>query len=300
MNTRKHYFTLALAFSLIIGGSVAVLAQNQKKKEIIEINNENDDVVMTWNKTTPESEMNDDVKALKKYGVTINYSDVKRNANIEITGIKVSYEDEKGNKGELKLNQQSPISTINFYKSGNEIGFGTPSNSNPMNSFSFGGAPNGSAVKIFGFHDEDGNPSTESFRFNFSDKNESPKSTKKSKIIIKKLNKKDLVIEDGEVISGKDDYSAEEIEKIKKEYEMNTEDIEKSETNPLSEFDLRNEKGIQDFKKKIKKIIGSVDSETDATSELAKAKEEMIKAKEELEKARIALEKATPTQSKKK
>ena len=66
---------------------------------------------------------------------------------------------------------------------------------------------------------------------------------------------------------------------------MNSEDIEKSETNPLGEFDLRNEKGIQDFKKKIKKIIGSVDSETDATSELAKAKEEMIKAKEELEKA---------------
>jgi hypothetical protein len=169
-----------------------------------------------------------------------------------------------------------------------------------MNSFSFGGAPNGSALKIFGFHDEDGNPSTESFRFNFSDKNESPKSTKKSKIIIKKPNKKDLIIEDGEVISGKDDYSAEEIEKIKKESEMNSEDIEKSETNPLGEFDLRNEKGIQDFKKKIKKIIASVDSETDVTSELAKAKEEMIKAKEELEKARIALEKATQSKSKKK
>jgi hypothetical protein len=300
MNTRKHYFTLALAFSLIIGGSVAVLAQKHKKKEIIEINNENDDVVMTWNKTTPESEMNDDVKALKKYGVIINYSDVKRNANKEITGLKVSYEDEKGNKGELKLNQQSPISTINFYKSDNEIGFGTPSNSNPMNSFSFGGAPNGSAVKIFGFHDEDGNPSTENFRFNFSDKKGLPKSTRKSKIIIKKSNKKDLVIEDGEIISGKDDYSAEEIEKIKKEYQMNTEDIEKSETNPLGEFDLRNEKGIQDFKKKIKKIIGSVDSETDSKSELAQAKEEMIKAKEELEKARIALEKATQSKSKKK
>jgi hypothetical protein len=300
MNTRKHYFTLALAFDLIIGGSVAVLAQNQKKKEIIEINNENDDVVMTWNKTTPESEMNEDVKALKKYGVTINYSDVKRNSNKEITGLKVGYEDEKGNKGELKLNQQAPISTINFYKSGNEIGFGTPSNSNPMNSFSFGGTPNGSALKIFGFHDEDGNPSTESFRFNFSDKNESPKSTKKSKIIIKKPNKKDLIIEDGEVISGKDDYSEDEIEKIKKESEMNSEDIEKSETNPLGEFDLRNEKGIQDFKKKIKKIIASVDSETDVTSELAKAKEEMIKAKEELEKARIALEKATQSKSKKK
>lgn len=300
MNTRKHYFTLALAFSLIIGGSIAVLAQNQKKKEIIEINNENDDVVMTWNKTTPESEMNDDVKALKKYGVTINYSDVKRNANKEITGLKVSYEDEKGNKGELKLNQQSPISTINFYKSGNEIGFGTPSNSNPMNSFSFSGVPNGSAVKIFGFHDEDGNPSTENFRFNFSDKKEAPKSMRKSKIIIKKPNKKDLIIEDGEIIAGEDDYSEEEIEKIKKESKITTEDVEKNETNPLGEFDLRNEKGIQEFKKKIKKIIGSDDLDSDEKSELVKAKEEMIKAKEELEKARIALEKATQSKSKKK
>ena len=237
---------------------------------------------------------------LKKYGVTINYSDVKRNTKNEITGLKVSYEDEKGNKGELKLNQQSPISTINFYKSGNEIGFGTPSNSNPMNSFSFSGVPNGSAVKIFGFHDEDGNPSTENFRFNFSDKNDAPKSTKKSKIVIKKPNKKDLIIEDGEVISGKDDYSAEEIEKIKKEYAIDSEDVENTKEDQLGVFDLRNDKGVQEFKKKIKKIISSSDSDTDSTSELAKAKEEMIKAKEELEKARIALEKATPTQSKKK
>jgi hypothetical protein len=200
----------------------------------------------------------------------------------------------------LKLNQQAPISTINFYKSGNEIGFGTPSNSNPMNSFSFSGAPNGSAVKILGFHDEDGNPSTENFRFNFTDKNKGPKSSMKSKIVIKKSNKKDLIIEDGEVISGKDDYSAEEIEKIKKEYEIDSEDVENTKEDQLGVFDLRNDKGVQEFKKKIKKIISSSDSDADSTSELAKAKEEMIKAKEELEKARIALEKATPTQSKKK
>jgi hypothetical protein len=300
MNTRKHYFTLALAFSLIIGDSFSILAQNQKKKEIIEINNENDDVVMTWNKTTPESEMNEDVKALKKYGVTINYSDVKRNAKNEITGLKVSYEDEKGNKGELKLNQQSPISTINFYKSGNEIGFGTPSNSNGTGNFFFNGVPNGKMLQQFGFHDEDGNPSTDNFQFNFSDKNDTPKTSRKTKIVIKKPNKKDLIIEDGEVISGSDDYTAEEIEKIKKDSEIASDNIGNKDVNPLGEFDLRNEKGIQDFKKKIKKIISSSDSDADSTSELAKAKEEMIKAKEELEKARIALEKATPTQSKKK
>ena len=94
--------------------------------------------------------------------------------------------------------------------------------------------------------------------------------------------------------------TAASIEKIKKESEITTEDVEKNETNPLGEFDLRNEKGIQEFKKKIKKIIGSDDSDSDEKSELAQAKEEMIKAKEELEKARIALEKATQSKSKKK
>ena len=300
MNFQKQYLTLALAFSLIIGGSVSILAQNQKKRELIEINNDNNDVIMTWNKTTPESEMNDDVKALKKYGVTINYSDVKRNAKNEITGLKLSYEDEKGNKGELKLNQQSPISTINFYKSGNEIGFGYPASSNGMGNFFFNGVPNGEALKQFGFHDEDGNPSTENFRFNFSDKNDAPKSTKKSKIVIKKPNKKDLIIEDGEVISGKDDYTTEEIEKIKKDSEISSDSFRTTEANPLGEFDLRNEKGIQDFKKKIKKMMHSEDTDTDEKSELAKAKDEMIKAKEELEKARIALEETNHSKSKKK
>lgn len=300
MNTRKHYFTLALAFSLIIGGSVSILAQNQKKRELIEINNENNDVVMTWNKTTPESEMNDDVKALKEYGVTINYSDVKRNDKNEITGLKVSYEDKNGNKGELKLNQQSPISTINFYKSGNEIGFGTPENSNGMENLFLNGTPNRKMLKQFGFHDEEGNPSTDNFSFSFTDKNKSPKYTTKSRIIVKKPNKKDLIIEDGIVISGAEDYSEEEIKNFKKDAPKNPNIFDNSDLSELGEFDLRNENGVKEFKKKIKKMINSEDSDTNEKSELAKAKDEMIKAKEELEKARIALEKATQSKSKKK
>ena len=300
MNTKKQYLTLALALTLIVGGSVSIWAQNKKKQDPIAINGTSKDVVMTWNKTTPESEMNDDVKALKKYGVTINYSDVKRNVKNEITGLKVSYEDEKGNRGELKLNQQSPISTISFYKAGSEIGFGTPANSNGMENFFFNGVPNGKMLQQFGFHDEDGNPSTDNFQFNFSDNNDAPKSNRKSKIVIKKPNKKDLIIEDGEVISGADDYTAEEIEKIKKDSDITSDDFRNKDANPLGEFDLRNEKGVQEFKKKIKKIISSDETDTDEKSELAKAKEEMIKAKEELEKARIALEKANKIQAKKK
>ena len=44
MNIKKQYFTLALAFTLIIGGSVAVLAQNKKNQDRLEINNTLDDL----------------------------------------------------------------------------------------------------------------------------------------------------------------------------------------------------------------------------------------------------------------
>ena len=155
-------------------------------------------------------------------------------------------------------------------------------------------------MKQFGFHDEDGNPSSENFRFNFSDKNDSPKSTKKSKIVIKKPNKKDLIIEDGIVISGAEDYSEEEIKKLKKDADDSPNIFDNSDLSELDEFDLRNENGVKEFKNKIKKMMRSEDSDADEKSELAKAKDEMIKAKEELEKARIALEKATQSKFKKK
>jgi hypothetical protein len=109
-----------------------------------------------------------------------------------------------------------------------------------------------------------------------------------------------LIIEDGEVISGADDYTSDEIEKIKKDSEIASDNFGNKEVNPLGEFDLRNEKGVQEFKKKIKKIISSNETDTDEKSELAKAKDEMIKAKEELEKARITLEQANKIIAKKK
>jgi hypothetical protein len=285
MKCTKYLFSLALAYFLIFGDCVPVLAQNENKKDALHRTNALDNVVMTWNKNTPESEMNEDVNALKKYGVSINFSDVKRNSKNEITGLKVSYEDENGNKGNMEINHQMPISTITFYKTGNQIGFGTP-NENPL-----------TQLKLM---DEDGNPVSEFFGNNYFDREKTPKSSTKSKIIIKKPNKSDLIIENGEVISGKEDYTPDEIEKIKKEAQINSNLLGNSELDQVKEFDLRDEKGVREFMEKIKRRIPFNENEVDEKSALAAAKEELIKAKEELEKARLALEKVTEKKTKKK
>jgi hypothetical protein len=257
-----------------------------------------DDIVMTWKKDTPEQEMKDDCKALAEKGITIKYSDVKRNSKEEITGIHVEYSDRKGNKGNLEYDNQNPIGTITFYKNGDEIGFGTPYQNN------FGLA---NAEGLFDFSNpqellkqfQQGNSNSKSYSFSFPEEGEVYGQTK-SRIEIQKKGKKPLVIEDGKVIEGGDDYSAEELDKIKSENKVEqfgfSDDEGKS-----NEFDFRNQKGLDEFKKQMKKIKIKIDadksesfmSDFDQTKEdMIKAKEEMIKAREELEKTKKELEKS--------
>jgi len=93
---------------------------------------------MTWNKNTPETEMNDDIKALSEHGVTLSYADIKRNSKGEITGIKVTYSAKDGSNGSLVLDNTKPISTIKFYKQEDEMGFGEPANTDFMNGLAMG------------------------------------------------------------------------------------------------------------------------------------------------------------------
>ena len=176
--------------------------------------NSKDDVVMTWDKNTPETEMNDDVKALSKKGITIKYSNIKRNSQNEITAIKVEYVDRKGNKGNLEYNNQNPISQIVFFKQNDAIGFGQASNGDSMfvnNPFMNGFANADDIMKQFNINPND----KDSHSFNFSLPNNGQMNGKsKSRIEIQKDGKKPLIIEDGVVIEGADDYSPEEIEKL--------------------------------------------------------------------------------------
>lgn len=180
---------------------------SQEKKSIVKQNMGDDNIFMTWNKSTLEQEMKDDIKALGEHGVTIAYSNVKRNDKQEISAIKVEYADKNGSKGAMELGNQKPINTINFYKQGDEVGFGQPSNNDVI----VGNFPNRqNFMKQFNFGNGDEN--SKSFDFTFPN---SSVGGGNSKIIIQNDGKKPLIIEDAKVVEGRDDCTPEEIEKIK-------------------------------------------------------------------------------------
>ena len=267
---KKTAFVILFLFSLV---SLATKTVAQDKKMEWNRNDTSTSIVMTWNKNTPESEMNDDIKALKEHGVNIKYSNVKRNGANEITAIKVSFSDENGNKGELNLDYKKAINDISIYKIGDDVGFGAPAKSM---AFDFAGLDGGEMLKNFKFDDLDGN--SKSFSFTFPDKG---MIEKKSRIIIKDPKKKELIIEDGKIIEGGDDYTPEELEKIQNEHRLKP-------NSDLDLFDLRDEEGMKNFKNQFQNLLpksNAVDELNAAKEELNKAKEELIKAREELERA---------------
>ena len=61
--------------------------------------------------------MKKDAKIAKeKFGVTLKYSKVKRNKKGEITGIKIEYKDENGQKGMAQFDSDEPIKRYIFIK----------------------------------------------------------------------------------------------------------------------------------------------------------------------------------------
>ncbi|WP_396166843.1 coiled-coil domain-containing protein [Flavobacterium sp.] len=292
MFPNKNYWNYSFLLAMIL----PVFSFAQSDKYVLTDNNiHKDDIVMTWKKNTPEQEMKDDCKALSEKGITIKYSDIKRNSKEEITGIRVEYSDRKGNKGNLEYDNQKPIGTITFYKNGEEVGFGEPNNSNGIasNDFMNGFSNPQELLKQFQLGNDKDN--SQSFSFSFPKDGESFGQSK-SRIQIQKDGKKPLVIEDGKVIEGGEDYSPEELDKIKSENKVEHFGFSNEDGNS-NEFDFRNQEGLDNFKKEMNKLMpNSLDkskSEMDSTKEeMLKAKEEMIKAKDELEKARKELEKS--------
>lgn len=274
-----------------------------QKSKLLTQNNDNNSVVMTWNKDTPESEMQDDIKALRKNNeVTIEYSKLKRNDKNEIIALRIDYKDNDGNSGSQEYNGKSPIDGIRFHKDAYGIGFGENQQNMGMafNNFDFGDLQKqfGNQIQI------DTLGTNKNFSFNFNDEGDSPKINKKSKIIIQKNGKKPLIIEDGKVIEGKDDYSKEEIEKIQNENKMNSGEGNLNFNFNGNDMDLGNLKEqMEKMQRQLQQIMPNVDenskletpkSNNDAPSreELKKTKDEMLKAKDEMEQAKKELQKA--------
>ena len=292
---RNFAFVLPALVAFLFNQNVALAQQNP-----FSWNNQanSDDIVMTWNKNTPESEMKDDIKALGEKGITIKYSGVKRNSKEEITAIKVEYSDRKGNKGKMELDNANPIATIKFFKQGDTVGFGEPSNGNDFfagNPMMGGFAGADDIMKRFNFG---GDKNSQSYSFSFP---ENPNfGDSETRIMIQKDGKKPLVFRNGEVVEGGDDYTPEEIEEIRKNSK-----IEFSGTPGTNlgekQFDFRSNEGLENFKKQMEEMKSSFGGSKENSNlektkeEIQKAKEEMVKAKEELEKARKEIEKSKTT-----
>lgn len=289
MSRNRNLMKLAFALTLLF--QIHTFAQSNKSFSLNNSDDHQNDIVMTWNKKTPESEMKDDIKALSEKGITIKYSGVKRNSNDEITAIRVEYSDRKGNKGNLEYNNQKPIGTIKFYKNGDEVGFGEPNSFNNMiagNDFMNGFANPQDLMKQFQF--SNGGGDSKSFSFSFPNDGEGMKSSK-SRIMIQRDDRKPLVLEDGKIIEGGDDYTPEELEKIKSENKVEHFGLD----NGQKEFDFRSQDGLENFKKQMDEMKSKMSDfgkdNSNEKSELEKAKDEMMKAKEEMIKAREELEK---------
>lgn len=245
-----------------------------------------DSVVMTWNKNTPEQEMKDDIKALAEHGVTIKYSNVKRNDKNEITAIDVSYEDKNGSKGSLSYKNNKPISTIKFFKQDDEVGFGNPSNSfGDIMAFSDLSGDR-EMFKQFDFDfNTDSIPS-----FNFYSPEKKAKVFSKKRSIYKKDGKKPLIIENGTIVEGGDDYTTEELEKIKKDFPSNDDE---NEISILSDFNFNDQKDLSKQMEKMQEQINKLLEKNglNEDKELEKSKNELEKAKKELEETKKELQK---------
>jgi hypothetical protein len=290
MKTKLNLVLVAFIIAITNGFS------QDKKPFVLKANDDKGDIVMTWNATTPEQEMKDDIKALSEYGVTIKYQNVKRNTKNEITAIEVSFEDKNGNKGSLSYANKNPITTIKFFKNGDEVGFGNAPNSFGESPFVADFSGNENFIKEYNFNFDSDSLSTDKYEFKLP--NAKSFGQTKSKIILKKDGKKPLVIEDGEVVEGGEDYSTEEIEEIKKNNQtksFNNDDI--------YNFSFNNNSDLVDQMKKMQQQIdqlmkqnkqdndkSSIDKDLkDSKKELEEAKEELEKAKKELQKTKKGL-----------
>lgn len=194
-----------------------------------------DTYFVTWNKNTPEQQMKDDVKVFAEKGVTLKYSNIKRNDNNEIIAITISYKTKIGEKGSLSYDTKNPIGDIKIYKQINEVGFGE------LPIFS-GGLTLYSSV-----NQEDA--LMKSYNFTYENKKSSGSRTITS---IQRTGKEPLIIEDGKVIEGGADYTKEEIDEV----------IKRSKESSIGGGEYKQfnyKKGNQDYSKQLNQIQKQLD-----------------------------------------
>jgi hypothetical protein len=120
LNTNQSDKKKIWKYTIIIPPLIAFVFLFQIKvvaQEILSTNNlvEVNSVGWVTKKTTTDQEINEDIKTLKEmYNIDYNFSNVKRNETGEIIAIRISFNDNNGNQGEIKIDRNTPIEPIYF------------------------------------------------------------------------------------------------------------------------------------------------------------------------------------------
>ena len=114
-------------FKLILGVSIVAIVGLISLNSFTKINNgevtvlQNDSVNITIDSDTTDEELADIKEMLKEHGITAKFSNIKRNKDGELTGIKIELKDENGNTAVSQTSSTNPIQTFSFGRKNNSL-----------------------------------------------------------------------------------------------------------------------------------------------------------------------------------
>ncbi|WP_333878427.1 M56 family metallopeptidase [Flavobacterium sp.] len=309
-NSWKYTLVVPALIGFVLLFQIKTVAQEKETEiELGKALQHREEVRLVINKNSTEAELKKEAKRLKEnHGITLKCSKIKRNADGEITAIKVEFKDKNGNKGVSHVAGNEPIAPIHFYKKGDAVGFGKPKNNVKVYANVPGVKINEGDVYAFNFNDSV--PGIKDFNFDFDveipEMPEIPNMPEDlghmtwqdgtaSKIIIKKGDKKPMVIVNGKVLS--DEI---EIEKALKEGNGQCSIVIDSDTNGKDKKVIINGKdmlairaeAMESAKAQMKKMKPIMKEQIKiANGDWKRVKEELERARPEMEKTKVELEK---------
>lgn len=107
-------FKLILGLSLVaIVGLISLNSFTTVKTDNVTLQ-QSDSVNITIDSDTSDDELADIRDMLNEHGITVKFSDIKRNVDNLITGIKIELKDENGNSAVSQTSSSHPIQTFSF------------------------------------------------------------------------------------------------------------------------------------------------------------------------------------------
>ena len=112
MNTLGRFkIVLGLSILSIVGLSLSSFSTTNKNKVAFQ---QSDSVNITIDSDTSDDELADIKDMLNEHGITVKFSNIKRDDNGEITAIKIELKDENGNSAVSQTSSSHPIQTFSF------------------------------------------------------------------------------------------------------------------------------------------------------------------------------------------